>query len=142
MTVQQIFDMAIHLLDEQSETTGNTVTTDTQEYKYRTISILNAILPSLYPYSDTCDFSSTGRPVCPVLTVPDDPAKPDLTQTVPLDDTLALGVLPYALAGHLVAAENTELSAWCLTRYAQVFSDLRSKIPSTFETIPTPYGLF
>lgn len=141
-TVQQIFDTAIHLMDEQSETSGATQTTDTQEYKFRTLSILNAVLPALYPYSDTYDPSGTGRPVCPALTLPEDPAKPDFTQSVPLDDTLSLGVLPYALAAHLLAGENQELSAWFLMRYNQVFTDVRSKIPGTFEPINAPYGLF
>ena len=141
-TVQQVFDMAIHPMDEQSETNGGTQTTDTQEYKFRTLSILNAIVPSLYPYSDTFDTSGTGRPMCPLLTIPSDHSKPDFTQEIPLDDTLARGVLPYALAGHLIAGENTELSAWFLNRYNQAFADLRSKIPGTFEPISAPYGLF
>lgn len=142
ITVQQVFDMAIHLMDEQSETNGSTQTTDTQEYKFRTLAILNAIIPSLYPYSDTFDASGTGRPVCPLLEIPTDHSKPDFTQGIPLDNTLAVGVLPYALAGHLIAGENQELSVWFLNRYNQAFADLRSKIPGTFEPISAPYGLF
>jgi len=141
VTVQQVFDSAIHLMDEQSESNGQTITTDTNEYKFRTISILNAVMPSLYPYSDTCDHSAPGRPVCPVLTAASC-STPDFTQTVPLDDGLALGVLPYALAAHLLAAENESLSMWFLSRFNQVFADIRSKVPAAFEAIPTPYGLF
>lgn len=141
-TVQQIFDMAIHMMDEQSETSGNTLTTDTQEYKFRTISILNAVMPALYPFSDTLDTSGTGRPVCPMLSAPANPNQPDFTQEIPLDDTLAMGVLPYALAAHLLAGENEALSVWFLTRYNQVFGDIRNKIPAAFESISTPYGLF
>lgn len=142
VTVQQVFDAAIHMMDEQSETSGQTLTTDTQEYKFRTLSILNTVLPSLYPYSDTCDHSGAGRPVCPPLSTSADPRQPDFTQAIPLDDSLARGVLPYALAAHLLAGENEELSVWFLSRYNQVFADIRSKIPSSFEPIPTPYGLF
>ena len=146
-TVQQVFDAAIHMMDEQAETSGATQTTDTQEYKFRTLSILNAILPSLYPYSDTYDSTGVGRPVCPALAIPvkdgvADHANPDFTQVVPLDDTLALGALPYALAAHLLASENQDLSVWFLSRYNQVFADLRNKIPGTFEPISAPYGLF
>lgn len=140
--VQKVFDMAIHLMDEQSETSGATLTTDTQEYKYRTLSILNTVLPALYPYSDTYDNSGPGRPTCPPLTVGSSPSEPDFTQAIPLDDTLSMGVLPYALAAHLLSGENEELSAWFLNRYMQAFSDLRSKIPGTFEPIPMPYGAF
>ena len=142
MTVQQVFDMAIHLMDEQSETNGGTITTDTQEYKFRTLAILNAIIPSLYPYSDTLDTSGAGRPMCPLMEIPTDHSKPDFTQEIPLDNALTAGVLPYALAGHLIAGENQDLSVWFLNRYNQAFADLRSKIPGTFEPIATPYGLF
>lgn len=142
ITVQQVFDTAIYMMDEQSETNGDTGTTDTQEYKFRSLSLLNAMIPQLYPYSDTYALSREGRPVCPKLQVPAVPSQVDFTQTIPLDDTLALGVLPYGLAAHLLAGENTELSAWFLNRYNQAFADLRSKIPGNFEPIATPYGLF
>lgn len=142
VTIQQVFDAAIHLMDEQSETNGQTVTTDTGEYKCRTLSILNTVMPALYPYSDTCDHSVPGRPICPALIVPPNYANPDFTQAIPLDDTLALGVLPYALAAHLLSGENEELSLWFLSRYNQAFADLRHQIPAAFEPIGTPYGLF
>ena len=142
VTVQQVFDTAIHLMDEQSETSGKTATTDTAEYKYRTLSILNAVLPALYPYSDTCDRTARGRPICPALAVPKNYADPDFSQFIPLDDALSLGVLPYALAAHLLSGENEDLSVWFLSRYNQVFSDLRHQIPAAFEPNPTPYGLF
>ena len=140
-TVQQVFDMAIHMMDEQNESSGISDTADTKEYRFRTISILNAVMPALYPYSDTCSDEGRGRPICPALDLTNI-RKPDFTQQIPLDDTLALGVLPYALAAHLLAGENEELSAWFQNRYNLAFSDLRSKIPGTFEPIVAPYGLF
>lgn len=142
VTVKQVFDAAIHLMDEQSETSGNTTTTDTNEYKYRTISILNTILPQLYPYSDNCDRSGTGRPVCPALVIPKSYSQPDFEQAIPVDDGLALGVLPYALAAHLLAGENESLSGWMNAKYNQAFADIRNAIPSAFEPIAAPYGLF
>jgi hypothetical protein len=142
VTVEKVFDTAIHMMDEQSETSGATVTADTTEYKLRTLSILNAIMPGLYPYSDTYAVTGAGRPVCPALSQSAGHANPDFTQPIPLDDTLALGVLPYALAAHLLAGENEELSAWFMSRYTQAFVDLRHKIPASFEPIPAPYGLF
>lgn len=142
VTVQQVFDAAIHMMDEQSETSGATATTDTQEYKFRTLSILNTVLPALYPYSDTCADTGVGRPVCPVLAVGNDLRNPDFKQAIPLDDALALGVLPYALAAHLLSGENESLSAWFLNRYVQVFGDIRSKVPESFKPIAAPYGLF
>lgn len=141
-TVQQVFDAAIHMMDEQNEATGATVTNDTEEYRLRTLSILNTVMPSLYPYADTYDSAKPGRPVCPALSQAGGHNAPDLTQVIPLDDTLAMGVLPYALAAHLLAGENEELSAWFMNRYLQSFGDLRSKIPAAFEAIPLPYGAF
>ena len=63
VTVQEIYDAAIDLMDEQDETTGATKTRDTREYEVRTISILNIALPVLYPYSNNCDRRLPGRPI-------------------------------------------------------------------------------
>ena len=139
--VQEVFDIAIHLMDEQNETNGQTVTSDTNEYKVRTISILNAIIPSLYPYSDNYDTDVPGRPIVHPLLV-DNYAQPDFTQLIPLDDTLSRGVLPYGLAAHLLAGENEELSAWMMQRFNMAFADLRNKIPGEWEPINLPYGTF
>ncbi len=140
-TVQEVFDQAIHLMDEQSENTGATQTTDTQEYKYRTISILNSLMPGLYPFSDTYDSVANGRPVCPPL-MAFDYQEPDFMQAIPLDDSLARGVLPFGLAAYLLAPENEELSAVFKAQYNQTFADIRNRIPGAFEPISTPYGLF
>ena len=43
-TVQDVFDMAMHLMDAQNESTGATQTTDTHEYELRTPNILNTLL--------------------------------------------------------------------------------------------------
>ncbi len=140
-TVQTVFDITIHLMDEQSQQDGGTIYADTQEYQFRTIPILNTAMQALYPYSDTCNTEKGGRPVCPMLSMEKSSA-PDFSQTIPLDDALAVGVLPYALAAHLLSGENQDLSIWFLNRYNQLFVDLLQKIPQSFEAITTPYGLF
>lgn len=141
VTVQQIFDMAIHLMDEQNESNGGTGTVDTQEYKFRTISILNSVIPALYPYSGNYDSQGTGRPM-PVILQVNEYRNPDFEQAVDLDDVLCLTVLPYYLAAQLLSAENEVLSAWFMNRYREAFNDLRNRIPADFEKISTPYGLF
>lgn len=141
VTVQQVFDMAIHIIDEQNETNGATVTVDTNEYKYRTISVLNSVIPRLYPYSGTYKQTAGGRPAPSQLYV-DNYKDPDFEQTIPLDDVLSLSVLPYYLAAQLISAENTELANWCMNIYNNHFADLRDKVPAAFEPITTPYGLF
>lgn len=139
VTVQQVFDMAIHLMDEQNESTGATGTVDTNEYKYRTISILNSVIPALYPFSGNYDPGTAGRPVPAVLAAADY-KNPDFTQQIDLDDTLCLAVLPYYLAAQLLAGENEALAAWFMNRYREAFRDLSRLIPSEFEQIPSPYG--
>ena len=95
VTVQEIFDMAIHLMDEQRETDGSTVTVDTSEYKYRTISILNTVIPRVFKYSTQYD--RDGGQNVPIL-VNYDYKNPDFDQPVGLDDMLALALLPPYLA--------------------------------------------
>lgn len=143
-TVQEVFDAAIHLMDEQNESSGATETQDTTPYKVRTINILNVIIPSLYPYSDTYEAESVGpgkRPIPPKLQVANY-REPDFAQAVPLDDGLAMGVLPYGLASHLLAGENEELAAFFSQRFEMALSEFREKIPASFEPIGLPYGLF
>lgn len=137
VTVQQVFDMAIHIIDEQHETNGKTMTVDTDEYKFRTISILNSVIPRLYYYSGW--FMPDGE----ILTLKwDNYAEPDFTQEIALDDGLCLAVLPYFLAAQLVSGENTELANWCMNIYNTNFADLRDKVPAEFERIQTSYGGF
>lgn len=141
VTVQQVFDMAIHLMDEQNETTGATGTVDTNEYKSRTISILNSVIPALYPFSGDYDAGEAGRPVPQILEW-GDYKNPNFTQTIALDDTLCLSLLPYFLAAQLLSAENEVLSAWFMNRYREAFADLRNRVPADFVKIATPYGTF
>lgn len=141
VSVQQVFDMAIHLMDEQNESTGATETVDTQEYKFRTISILNSVIPALYPYSGNYSYAASGRPNPRKLSV-DEHNNPDFDQSIPLDDTLSMTLLPYYLAAQLLSAENEALSAWFMNRFREFFADLRDMVPSEFEAISMPYGAF
>ena len=141
VTVQQVYDMAIHLMDEQDEGTGATSTVDTTEYKSRTISILNSAIPTLYPFSGNYVSDGSGRPTPKILKW-DNYRSPDFTQEIGLDDTLCLSLLPYFRAAQLLSSENESLSAWFMNRYREAFNDLRSRIPAEFEPIYTPYGTF
>ena len=141
VTVQQVFDMAIHLIDEQNETTGATLTVDTSEYRFRTISVLNSVIPRLYPFSDTCERPEQGRPAPGILSAADF-KNPDFTQYIPLDDVMSLSLLPYYLAAQLISGENEDLAHWFMNIYNSHFADIRNNILSSFEAIPTPYGLF
>lgn len=140
-TVQQVFDQAIHLMDEQNENTGATSTADTSEYKSRTISILNTAIPRLYPYSSNYDREAPGRPKAMILTCASY-ANPDFSQVIMLDDALSLGLLPFYLAAHLLSGENEALAALFTQRFQEALNDLKKTTPASFEAISTPYGLF
>lgn len=141
ITVQQVFDQAVHLMDEQNENTGATITADTSEYKNRTISILNTAIPRLYPFSSNCDRTSPGRPKSEILSCTDY-ANPDFNQIIKLDDDICLGLLPFYLAAHLLSGENESLAAWFMNQYREGFAQIQNTAPASFEPISTPYGLF
>ena len=141
ITVQQVFDQAIHLMDEQNENTGATATADTKEYMSRTISILNTIVPRLYPYSSNYNRQEEGRPKAIALDR-GNYSNPDFTQVIMLDDVISMGVLPFYLAAHLLSGENESLAAWFMNQYREAFADIKKTAPASFEAISTPYGLF
>lgn len=141
VTVQEIFDAAMDLMDEQNETTGSTDTMDTKEYRLRTISILNMAIPSLCPYCESYDRTASGRPKNKALYA-DDRSSPDFEQNIPLDDALCWGCLPFWLASLLRSGEDDEFSMRMMTEYNNAVSGLRDKMISEFEPIFTPYGLF
>lgn len=137
-TVQDIFDIAIRLIDAQNESTGSTKTADTKEYELRTPSLLNSILDQVYPASDTyaeaLKYAGAGRrPVCPKVSA--------MTDTVAMDERICTGVLPYGLAGLLVLAEGQNDSAefFWQTFLEHLDSAMRG-LPSEIEEIEDAYG--
>ena len=78
-TVQDVFDIAIRLMDAQNESTGTTDTADTKEYRLRTPSLVNSLLDRVYPGSDTYATADPGkRPICPKVAA--------MTDTLALDE--------------------------------------------------------
>jgi hypothetical protein len=141
VTVQEIFDAAMDLMDEQNESNGSTDTHDTREYRLRTISVLNMAIPALYPYSSGYDRSQPGRPRLRTLYA-DNRAEPDFGQNIPLDDSLCWALLPFWLASMLRSGEDTEFSMRMMTEYNNALIQVRDKMVAEFEQISTPYGLF
>lgn len=139
--IQQIFDMAMDLMDEADETSGSTDTMDTKEYRIRTISILNSGIQLLYPYSSNCDRTVAGRPYAEPL-VADERKEPDFSQILPIDDALCLALLPFYLASLLRAGEDGEFSARMMNEFNRAFAELRSAVPAQFEQIIPAYGLY
>lgn len=132
-TGQQVFDTTIALMDEINETTGATDTSDTREYKLRTLFILNVLRGELYPYSDTYKQESNGkRPIAPVIE--------DFKDEIALDDYICQSVMPYGLAAHLLLDENPSAAGYFQQRYEELKSKLAQGFPQTAEDITDIYG--
>ena len=132
-TPDWVFSRAIHLMDEQNESSGATSTQDTQEYRLRTLSILNVLRHELFPYSDTFQTGEDGkRAICPELK--------DFSDEIGLDDVIAQGIMPYGLAAHLLMDENPSAAAFFQSRYEELRNRLAVGIPAQSEDITDLYG--
>lgn len=135
-TVQDVFDIAIRLMDAQNESTGSTDTADTKEYKLRTPSLVNSLLDRVYPGSDTYTAAATAgkRPVCPKIAAMED--------TLELDERICTGVLPYGLAGLLLTEENPTLSDFFWQTFLEQLDEAKRGIPAEIGAIEDVYGGF
>ena len=134
-TAQDIFDEAMGLMDEVNETTGETDTADTKEYKNRTLFILNILRGELYPYSDT--FVSNDRGIRPIS----DPIE-DFDTPIDLDDYICETLMPYGLAAHLLLDENPSAAAFFQQRYEELLRSRQSSNPAVFSTETSRAKLF
>jgi hypothetical protein len=138
-TVKDIFDMAIHLMDEQDETDGKTLTEDTEEYRFRTVSILNTALPQLALYDNGEDTDNVGMPILYYT----DPQKDSyMEQGIPLSDRISCALLPLYLAAQLLSGENEALASWFMNQYQGALAEVKRQNKASFQPISTPYGLF
>ena len=158
-TVQDVFDIAIRLMDAQNESTGSTETADTKEYRVRTPSLLNSILDRAYPASDNypqgvcdirkaaepptaiqypqgvCDIRKAAerkRPICPKVTAMDD--------EIQLDERICTGILPYGLAGLLLTEENPVLANFFWQTFLEQLEEAKRGVPSGIESVEDVYG--
>ena len=132
-TVQDVFDIAVRLMDAQNESTGSTSTADTKEYQLRTPSLLNSILDRAYPASDTYPASTNGkRPVCPKVEGMED--------EIGLDEYLCTGVLPYGLAGLLLSEENPTLANFFWQTFLEQLEEEKRGLPAAEGSVEDCYG--
>lgn len=130
----RVFDLAMGLMDEVSET-GQTNTSDTTEYRNRTLFILNVLRGELYPFSDT--YKTDGvlpgkRPISKVIESFEEP--------IDLDDYICQSVLPYGLAAHLFLDENTEAANFFQQKYDELKRTLYNGLTNMSEDIYDVYG--
>lgn len=151
-TVQEVFDIAIRLMDAQNESTGSTETADTREYQVRTPSLLNSILDRAYPASDNypqgvCDIRKAAepptaiqwleptdrkRPICPKVSA--------MTDEIDLDERICTGILPYGLAGLLLTEENPVLSDFFWQTFLEQLEEAKRGVPSGIDSVEDVYG--
>ena len=132
-TVQAVFDKAMYLIDGQNESTGATLTSDTKEYKVRTVGILNTLLDAVYPASDTFRLSDDGkRPYLPDVK--------NFTDELDLDARCLREILPNGLAARLLSEENPSLAKYFQESFEQGIAEARFSKPAVFESVEDPYG--
>lgn len=132
-TAQNVFDTTMALIDEVNESTGATDTSDTREYKQRTLAILNLLRGELYPYSDTFEKGEgKTRPIVKIIT--------DFNEPILLDDYICQSVLPYGLAAHLLLDENPSAAGFFNGRYNELKAMLQRGLGGVSEDITDVYG--
>lgn len=133
-TAQNVFDAAMGLIDEVNESSGATDTSDTREYKLRTLFILNILRGELYPYSDTYIHHSPAglRPIAALIE--------NFEDDIDLDDYICQTVMPYGLAAHLMLDENPSAASYFNQRYDELKAGLARGLPAVSEEIEDVYG--
>ena len=121
-TVQDVFDIAIRLMDAQNESTGSTETADTKEYRVRTPSLLNSILDRAYPASDNW------------------PEAEAMTDAIDLDERICTGILPFGLAGLLLTEENPVLANFFWQTFLEQLEEAKRGVPSGIDSVEDVYG--
>lgn len=132
-TVQQVFDIAIHLMDAQNESTGSTETADTKEYRLRTPSLLNSVLDRAYPASDNWpEAVKRKRPICQKVAAMED--------EIDLDERICTGILPYGLAGLLLTEENPSLANFFWQTFLEQLEEAKRGVPAGIDSVEDVYG--
>lgn len=130
---KRVFELAMGLMDEISETTGSADSADTGEYRNRALLILNILRGELYPYSENFrERAGEHRPVCPEISSFDSP--------IGLDDHICQSLLPYGLAAHLLIDENPAAAGFFQQRYEEGKAMLGRGMQPCSEDIRDLYG--
>ena len=131
-TPETVLELTIALTDNQDEN-GHYRIADNNEYRYRTLQILNTLIPELYPFSDTYKITQKGkRPIITYLT--------EFDQEIGLDDYICRSVLPEGLAGLLFADENPSMASLHWQIYEERKALLARGMPAESEPIVDVYG--
>ena len=132
-TAQWVFEKTVYLMGEACQSTGLADYADTQDYKNRTLAILNILRVECAKACDGWGLTEEGkRPVCPEIT--------DFESPLPLDDHICQGVLPYGLAAHLLLEENPSVASFFQQKYAELLYEAKRDAPAVTGAIGDPCG--
>ena len=132
-TVQDVFDKAIQLMDEQNESTGSTSTADTKPYLVKAVGICNTLLGFVYPASDTFAVTDPGkRPICtPAAT---------MDSVLDLDEFICASVLPWGMASLFVLDDDKEKADFFWNTFLERIAEAKRSLPNTVGDIEDVYG--
>ena len=131
--VQDVFDKAIQLMDEQNEATGSTDTTDTKPYRVKAVGICNTLLGFVYPASDTYKVSAEGkRPICA--------AAETMESELDLDDFICASVLPWGMAAQFVLDDDKEKANFFWQTFLEQIEAAKRGIPAPIGEVEDVYG--
>lgn len=134
MQAIEVFNRAMALIDEISESTYLPDPSDSLEYKSKSKLIMNILIGQLYKYSDTYVPVVGKHPVPPQL------EDKELTDDTGLDDYISGSILPYGLAAHLIQDENPTLAAFFSQKYQEGLAVLQQGFVTEFTDIEDVYG--
>ena len=134
MTGQDVFDGAIKLMNEQRDSDGETVISDTADYKNRAVTLINMLLVRAYPYCDTYrDACLEGdyRPVAEKIEA--------LEDEIPMDEAVS-AVLCYGLAAKFTHQDDPGFARDMQSEFEDELAMLERKTPVTSEPITDVYS--
>lgn len=132
-TAQWVFEKTVFLMDEACPGTGIADWADTEEYKNRTLALLNVLRVE-------CEQICAGRRVNGSGEITLTPEIADFDTPLPLDDAVCQGVLPYGLAAQLLLDENPAAASYFRQCYEQLLERARRTMPAVQESITDCYG--
>ncbi|MFE8704134.1 hypothetical protein ACFYKX_26560 [Cytobacillus sp. FJAT-54145] len=119
VTAKQVFDMALVLIDEVTET-GAISVDNPLEYQTKALNILNTLQFELVPPDES-----------PVLLT-------SISQDLSVSDRTAVLILPYGLAAHLLLNEGDSASS-IASFYNSRYEELKRRMPTQTESIEDIY---
>lgn len=123
VTAQQVYDMALVLMDQVTDSGTITSETDSAAVKVKALNMLTQLQAELLPISQTPG----------VIT--------DLSQNLSVTDREALLILPYGLAAHLLLNEQSNAAPFLNDRYEELKRKRKTSITAVTDVYSVTQGM-